>query len=43
MKVAQPGFSMSVCTRALADDKGAHKRIGEERLELATAIAKCEP
>ena len=43
MKVALPGFSMFVCTRALADHKGAHKRIGEEYLDLATAIAKYEP
>ena len=34
---------MFVCTRALADHKGAHEGIGEERLDLATAIAKYEP
>ena len=43
MKVALLDFSMCVCPRALADHKGAHQRIGEEYLDLATAIAKCEP
>ena len=45
MKVVPLGFSMFVCTLALADHKGAHECIGEERLDMATAIAiaKYEP
>ena len=33
MKLALLGFSIFVCTRALANHKGAHERIGEERLD----------
>jgi len=45
MKAVLPGFSMFVCTLALADHKGAHECIVEECLDLATAtaIAKYEP
>lgn len=39
MKAALPGFSMFVCTLAVAGHKGAHKCIGRERLDLATATA----
>jgi len=43
IKVVMLGFSMFVCTLALADHKGAHECIGKKRLDLATATAKYEP